>query len=121
MRVIAIILLLILVTLTQTCLGELLKLPALIEHFYKHKEEDGVSLMEFLKGHYTSKHNDADQSEDERLPFKTITTQYIGFAVLPIVVRTDFSFCFDIRRKLTPPDFYSPQQHLCSIFHPPRV
>lgn len=121
MRILVTILLLILVTLTQTYLGELLKLPALIEHFYKHKKQDGVSLMEFLKGHYTSKHNDADQPEDERLPFKTITTQHIGFAVLPGVVKTDFSLCFDIPGKLIPPDFYSPQQHLYSIFHPPRV
>jgi hypothetical protein len=121
MRTIATILLAALLTLTQTPLGQLMKLPVLIEHFCKHKRCDGVSLLGFLNDHYTSKHNDADQSEDERLPFKTIIVQHISIAVMPSVSKTDFSLCFDIPAKLMLPDFYTPQQHLCSIFHPPRV
>ena len=121
MRTITTILLLVLLTHTQTPLGQLMKLPVLIEHFYKHKLQDGVSLLEFLNDHYASEHNDADQSEDERLPFKTLILQHIDFAVMPGVVKTDFSVSVDIPTKLMLPDFSTPQQHLCSIFPPPRV
>ena len=121
MRTIATILGLALLTLTQTPLGQLMKLPVLIEHFIKHKQQDGVSLWEFLNDHYTSRHNDADQSEDEQLPFKTVIVQPLGFAVLPVAEKTDFTLSFDIPLKSMLPDFYTPQEHLCNIFHPPRA
>ena len=121
MRNLTTILLLTLLTLTQTPLGQLVKLPVLIEHFYKHKLHDGVSLFEFLNDHYTSEHNDADQREDKRLPFKTIILQQADVAVVPGVVKTDFSVSFEIPMELMFSDTYTPQQHLCSIFHPPRV
>jgi hypothetical protein len=114
-------LLLVLLTLTQTPLGQLAKLPVLIEHYYKHKKQDGVSLLEFLKDHYAKGHNDADQSEDEQLPFKTLILQNIGFALVPGIVRIDFSINFDVPKKIILQGFCVPQQHLCSIFHPPRV
>ena len=98
-----------------------MKLPVLIEHFCKHKLHDGVSLLEFLNDHYTSEHNDADQQEDERLPFKTTILQQVDVAVVPGVVKTDFSASFETLTESMLPDFYTPQQHLCSVFHPPRV
>ena len=121
MRSLGTILLLVLLTLTQTPLGQLIKLPVLIEHYHKHKLQDGVSLLGFLKDHYTSEHNDADQPEDERLPFKTMLLQHIDFAVVPAVVKPDFAVCFENPAKLLFRDIYTPQQHLCNIFHPPRV
>ena len=121
MRSLTSILLLVLLTVTQTPLGQLIKLPLLIEHYYKHKLYDGVSLLEFLNDHYTSEHSDADQPEDERLPFKTIILQHVDVAVVPTDVKTDFSVCFEIPTKLMFPGTYTPQQHLCNIFHPPRV
>lgn len=121
MRCLATILPLVLLILTQTPLGQLMKLPVLIEHFYKHKLHDGVSLLDFLSDHYTSEHYDADQPEDEQLPFKTIILQHVDVAVVPGAVKTDFSGCFENPGELMLPDFYTPQQHLCSIFHPPRV
>ena len=120
MKTIAVILLS-LFSLTQTPVGQLMKLPVLVEHFYKHQLEDGVSLFKFLSDHYGSNHNDNDQAEDERLPFKTVIFQPIGFAVLPALEKPDFSYEFDIPTKLMLPDFYTPQQHLSKIFHPPRV
>ena len=121
MRSLTSILLLGLLTVTQTPLGQLIKLPLLIEHYYKHKLRDGVSLLAFLNDHYTSVHNDADQPEDERLPFKTIILQHVDVAVVPTDVKTDLPLCFEIPTKLMFPDIYTPQQHLCNIFHPPRV
>jgi hypothetical protein len=54
----------------QTPVGQLLKLPLLIEHFIKHQQQDGVSLLAYLQDHYSEDHHDADLPEDEQLPFK---------------------------------------------------
>ena len=116
----ATILLLALLAFTQTPFGQLLKLPVLIEHFYKHKKQDGASLFEFLNDHYSSEHNDADRAEDERLPFKSVILQNIGTALVPGIVKADFSLDCDVPQKLLLQTLYVPQQHLCSIFHPPR-
>lgn len=121
MRKLITILLLALLALTQTPLGQLVKLPVLIEHFYKHRRYDGVSLSEFLNNHYASEHNDGDQSEDERLPFKTIVFHPVDVAVVPRILRTEMSICSETQAKSIFPDIYTPQQHLCNIFHPPRA
>lgn len=120
MRYLISIFLLVLLTLTQTPLGQLVKLPFLIEHFNKHKKETGASLLKFLGDHYSADHNDSDKTEDEKLPFKTILLQTIGVAVVPSFVRTDPPVCFQFSTKVILRDFYTPQQHLCRIFHPPR-
>lgn len=115
------ILLLAVLLFTQTPLGQVLKLPVLIEHFHKHKRQEGVSLLAFLKGHYSTRHNDADQSQDEQLPFRNVMVLGIGFALVPRTIKTDFSATFDIPEKLALNDFFVSQQHLCRIFHPPRT
>jgi hypothetical protein len=111
---------LVLLVLTQTPVAQLARLPFLVQHFNKHKKQTGVSLLQFLGDHYSPDHNDGDRSEDEQLPFKTIVLQTIGFAIVPAIVKTDVPVSFKVLAKTTLPDFYTPQQHLCSIFHPPR-
>ncbi|HET9744643.1 MAG TPA: hypothetical protein VFP97_02955, partial [Chitinophagaceae bacterium] len=69
MRTVATIFLLVLMVSIQTPIGQLFKLPLLIEHFIKHQKRNGVSLIDFLEEHYSSGHNDADLPEDEQLPF----------------------------------------------------
>jgi hypothetical protein len=96
-------------------------LPVLIEHFYKHQKNDGVSLLKFLSDHYSKNHSDGDRSEDEQLPFKTIIVQTIGVAIVPSILKTDFAIGIDIPIKIIASNVYTPQQHLSSIFHPPRV
>ena len=108
-------------TFTQTPLGQLLKLPVLIEHFYKHQRNDRVSLWEFLNDHYSKEHNDADRSEDEQLPFKTVVVQTVGVAIVPGIVKADCILNFEVPIKKMFSEIYTPQQHLCSIFHPPRM
>lgn len=121
MRTAATILLLVILSLTQTPLGQLLKMPVLIQHFYKHKKQDGVSLLRFLKDHYSTRHNDADQSQDDRLPFRTVMVQSVGFAVVPAGLKADFSLKLEVPEKVTPIDLSIPRQHLSTIFHPPRA
>jgi len=105
----------------QTPLGQLLKLPLLVEHFIKHQEQDGVSLIDFLEDHYLSDHNDADLPEDEQLPFKNITFNSIGYAIVIPVIQANIFAPLPAKKKMTFPDIYTPQQHLTGIFHPPRV
>ena len=114
------ILLLVLLTTTQTPLGQLWKLPLLIEHFYKHNKQEGVSLLKFLIDHYSAQHEDADQSEDEQLPFKTVMLENIAFAIVPNILKIHFPLTFNIPTEIMLKEIYAPQQHLCTIFHPPR-
>lgn len=121
MKFIVTIFIFVLFAITQTPLGQLLKLPVLIEHFNKHRNQDGISFFEFLNYHYSTDHNDADESEDQELPFKTMDLQNFGFAIVPAILKQEFSLSFEVTAKVMLNDAYTPQQHLCSIFHPPRV
>ena len=112
---------LVLLVSVQTPVGQLFKLPLLIEHFIKHQKQDNVSLLGFLQEHYSSDHNDADLPEDEQLPFKNITFFTIGFAIVPCVVKSQVFVPLIADKKVIFRDTYAPQQHLGSIFHPPRV
>ncbi|WP_395047843.1 hypothetical protein [Flavobacterium sp.] len=63
----------------NTEIGQLLKLPNLIEHFiehHDHKDEKSISFLDFVKSHYNDnqKHTDTDKhDEHQNLPFKTIS------------------------------------------------
>ncbi|MBI2730169.1 MAG: hypothetical protein HYX40_05360 [Sphingobacteriales bacterium] len=61
-------------SLTET--HELLRLPLLVKHYFKHQKADNnISLLKFLYQHYASKEtNDTDEQEDNELPFKTYNT-----------------------------------------------
>lgn len=62
----------------NTEIGQLLKLPNLIEHFiehHDHEDEHNISFLDFVKSHYNDnhKHSDTDKhDEHQNLPFKTI-------------------------------------------------
>ena len=70
----------------QTPANQLLRLPILVEHFLSHKSAKGTSLLDFLKEHYATNHQDADQSEDEQLPFKSAGPLEISFAIIPVPI-----------------------------------
>ena len=53
--------------------GELMKLPAMIQHYFDHGREDhpDLTFTSFLWEHYMSDHSDEAKSHcDEKLPFK---------------------------------------------------
>ena len=62
----------------NTEIGQLLKLPNLIEHFTEHQnheDEHNISFFDFVKSHYNDnqKHSDTDKhDEHQNLPFKTV-------------------------------------------------
>lgn len=121
MKKAATIFLLVLMVSIQTPVGQLFKLPLLIEHYIKHQKQEGISLLGFLEDHYASDHKDADLPEDEKLPFKNITFSSIGYAIVTPVVQTNVIAPLPTEKKIIFPETYSPRQHLASIFHPPRV
>lgn len=121
MKIVATILLAGLLVCVQTPVGQLLKLPLLIEHFIKHQHQDGVSLIAFLNDHYTTSHHDADLPEDEQLPFKSITLGAIGNAIVPAVIKTNAYVPLPGDKKIIFTGTYAAQQHVARIFHPPRV
>lgn len=58
----------------NTSVGQLLKVPNLIDHYNDHKKDltsGSISFIEYLKSHY-SKNIDNTQHEHQDLPFKTI-------------------------------------------------
>jgi len=121
MKSAATIFLLILLASIQTPIGQLFKLPLLVEHFIQHRNQDGVSLFGFLEDHYATNHNDADLPEDEELPFKNVKFHSIGYAILTLPVHADVPASFPGDKKIVFPNTNMPHQHLASIFHPPRV
>lgn len=58
----------------NTSIGQLLKVPNLIEHYVEHKNElttASISFIDYIKLHY-SKNVDNNQHEHQDLPFKTL-------------------------------------------------
>ena len=57
---------------SATEIHQLLKAPALFEHFEEHKSENkSLSFWNFLYEHYKNNSKDADYEKDMKLPFKT--------------------------------------------------
>ena len=105
----------------QTPLGQFLKLPLLVEHYLKHQKQEGISFVDFLEDHYASDHKDADQPEDEHLPFKNMTVNNLGYAILAPSIQTTVAYFKPAEKKISSNQNYTPQLHLKNIFHPPQV
>lgn len=58
----------------STQVGQLVKLPILVQHYFEHKSDNpGISLLAFLQMHYNEKVViDDDYKRDMQLPFKTV-------------------------------------------------
>lgn len=57
--------------LTSTELGQLLKLPILVDHYRQHRQEEKeLAFSDFLIGHYQASEPDLDYEQDMKLPFK---------------------------------------------------
>lgn len=105
-----------------TELGQFLKVPILIQHFYSHQREEGMSLMAFLSEHYLGHHDDEDKNDDMQLPFKTIIngpTIVANFSIEKIEVKKA-SEPF-VEKHLLLQTSFIPSQLVFQIFHPPRT
>ncbi|MEZ4788098.1 MAG: hypothetical protein R2790_09550 [Flavobacterium haoranii] len=57
----------------NTSIGQLLKVPNLLEHYKEHQKKvatSSISFVQFLKLHYSKKFEN-NQEEHQNLPFKT--------------------------------------------------
>lgn len=70
---------------------ELLKFPALVNHFYHHQEEQkSMTLWSFLCMHYAHGDvNDIDREEDMKLPYKSIDCNN-GLAFIILIPENNF-------------------------------
>jgi hypothetical protein len=113
----------------NTEIGQLLKLPNLIEHFiehHDHEDDHNISFLDFVKSHYNDnhKHPHTDKhDEHQNLPFKTINTNVN--TVIVFENQTEFSFRKPniISLNLTVPfsqNFYI-SSVFASIWLPPKL
>jgi hypothetical protein len=81
----------------NTEIGQLLKLPNLIQHFSKdhgHIDHHDISFIDFVIIHYNKSenhHKDNHKSDHQNLPFKTISS--FSNMVLAFENHKVFSFC----------------------------
>lgn len=96
MKTVVLYLLLAVFVFTSTAIGQLAKLPALLEHYTEHSATNKkLSFIDYLKMHYlTATDADNDTESDMKLPFKktTPTPTYIFVPQHPILfsVKTDY-------------------------------
>jgi len=114
---------------STTELGQLLKFPMLVEHYFEHKEKNPqITVMEFLALHYEGNHlenhpHDEDYEHDQQLPFIVHTDVLsVSFVLTP-----PFSFEIETRKlvgkepKALPlDDAFSDNNYLSAIWKPPK-
>lgn len=113
-------------TSASTSLGEWLRLPTLIHHYFEHVEWDNTSFLQFLAEHYAKNINHPDDShhDHENLPFKT--THCYSLHWLMGWMDDSTVYCSDVRIFITEnfvlyyQSHYS-NAHLNSIWQPPRA
>lgn len=118
----AAILLLFIFSSAATELGQFLKLPFLVQHFYQHRQQEGLSLAAFLAEHYNSEHSDDDLQDDMQLPFKTLIDGPSLAVTLP-AQRPDLKQPVEEAAEQPQPisTSFVPSQLVFQIFHPPRT
>ncbi|RTY73454.1 hypothetical protein EKL97_07785 [Flavobacterium sp. LS1P28] len=112
----------------NTEMGQLLKLPNLLQHFSNHQKDysnQNISLLDFIAIHYndTQHHSDQEKDNHQSLPFKTIN-QSVNTA-LAFENQTEFSFrkpnTISVNSTVPfPPEFYNSDVFAC-IWLPPKL
>jgi hypothetical protein len=108
----------------NTELGQALKLPNLISHYFQHHRQDpGINFLEFLAMHYGGDDGTtADDDKDNQLPYQNADNHCLCGVYSPMVQNT-FS--------LEPIEYGNPEygsrlqtgnssEHVLQIFQPPR-
>lgn len=114
---------------STTELGQLLKFPMLVEHYFEHKEKNPqINVMEFLALHYEGNHlenhpHDEDYEHDQQLPFIV----HIDVLSVSFVLTPPFSFEIETRKlvvkepKALPlDDAFLDNNYLSAIWQPPK-
>lgn len=106
---------------------ELLKLPALVGHFYQHQEENkSITLWSFLCMHYAHGDvNDSDRDQDMKLPYKSADCNN-GLAFVIIIPDNNYEFnrIKSPRKNKADNNFYLSRfysSNYGSIWQPPKI
>lgn len=106
---------------------QLLKLPLLVEHYFKHKAENSnTSLLGFLKMHYADPIVfDEDYAQDMQLPFKSHSEELCLSAIptLPTPKLEIDIIDFDLEPTNKPLAYNNQYSFLSTqdIFQPPKI
>jgi hypothetical protein len=107
---------------TQTELGQFVKVPLLIEHFITHRNEStSLTFIDFLWDHYSKDHQDQDQKEDRKLPFLSSISQLSIIAIVPSTALLQKPFKKELKKYFLLNDQHHLPQVFYSIFHPPQA
>ncbi len=111
--------------LSSTIVGELVKIPAFIEHYQEHKMEDAeMTFWDFLEIHYFNGDvADEDYEKDMQLPFKTINGNILLIGLKPeFIANPEFTLPSpNIKNALIPSYvFLFASQYLNTFWHPPQ-
>lgn len=122
MRKLATIFLLLVFSSSFTELGQLWKLPFLVQHFYTHQQQEGATVSHFIWEHYGNDHQDADRDQDRQLPFKT-PLHSLSVHALPGIAKIEIEQAEVPEAPLFVPlhTSFVPSLYTRQIFHPPRT
>lgn len=117
--------LLLLFLLQSTVLGEMLKLPLLVQHYNQHVHlHPGTTIAGFLKMHYLDKTVvDEDYAQDMQLPFKTLDNHNLAIqlSMPPVVAQVAHFRTFHLLSKIG----YLPSsvafRFTDKVFQPPKT
>lgn len=116
--------LLLIVFASTTEAGQLLKLPSLLFHVYDHlQSRRSKNIVAFLYEHYVKDHGkDADQKQDQQLPFKTVYAEQLSFTcLLPVNAMSCAAPVLKTENKKTVYSLFVLNDYLKDIFHPPQL
>lgn len=122
MRRLATIFLLVVFSSSFTELGQLWKLPFLVQHFYTHQQQEGATMSHFIREHYGNDHQDGDRDQDRQLPFKTPINS-LTVNALPGIAKIEIEQAAAPEAPLFIPlhTSFVPSLYARQIFHPPRT
>lgn len=111
---------------SATEMHQLLKAPALFEHFAEHQSKNkSLTFWNFLYQHYKNNSKDADYNKDMKLPFKTTDNCSLNI-LITLLPNTKIEIrSFDLETSSKPiSSFYKTffnSNYLDSIWQPPQV
>ena len=107
----------------NTSIGQLLKVPNLIEHYNEHKNElttDSISFIDYIVSHYSK---NADNNHDhEDLPFKTLdnsSNTLFAFSIITYQIQVVKSIISTQKKFFYNKSFKS--NLIASIWLPPKL
>lgn len=112
--------LLVILLCANTQVGQLLKLPVLIHHYFEHHYDGGgIPFADFLyKHYYDEKSHSSPNNEHERLPFKS---HDLGFSQTTLVFQSPVAFDLQTDKPIATKEITSYSEGFYSSFISSRI